>query len=193
MSLNKNLEYYLSLPWTKVLKKNSDGTYFAMIQELKGCMTEGDNEEDALKMIKDALKAWLECALDSDFTIPEPAIAEENMDKEYSGRFNVRVPKSLHKKLAELAKDDNVSLNQYIVFSLTSHIAIKFSEQESYLFPYNNFVTNKAFYSRSLNPLQCSNWSNMSDLTNKIINGPSKPDPKDVEIELKKLNSSNEG
>lgn len=37
---------------------------------------------------------------------------------EYSGKLNIRIPKSLHKRLAEAAKLDNVSLNQYILYKL---------------------------------------------------------------------------
>lgn len=37
---------------------------------------------------------------------------------EYSGKLNIRIPKSLHCHLAELAKADGVSLNQYILYKL---------------------------------------------------------------------------
>lgn len=37
---------------------------------------------------------------------------------EYSGKLNIRIPKSLHYRLAELAKEDGVSLNQYILYKL---------------------------------------------------------------------------
>uniref|UniRef100_UPI0028EEFD6B toxin-antitoxin system HicB family antitoxin n=1 Tax=Selenomonas noxia TaxID=135083 RepID=UPI0028EEFD6B len=40
-------------------------------------------------------------------SIPEPAHEED-----YSGRFNLRLPKSLHKDLALTAKMEGVSLNQ---------------------------------------------------------------------------------
>lgn len=37
---------------------------------------------------------------------------------DYSGRLNIRIPKSLHQKLSQEAKDDGVSLNQYILYKL---------------------------------------------------------------------------
>ena len=37
---------------------------------------------------------------------------------EYSGKFNVRLPKSLHQALSESAERDGVSLNQYVVMLL---------------------------------------------------------------------------
>jgi hypothetical protein len=41
--------------------------------------------------------------------IPEPSYPEE-----YSGKFNLRIPRSLHRQLAESAERDGVSLNQYV-------------------------------------------------------------------------------
>lgn len=38
--------------------------------------------------------------------------------EDYSGRLNIRIPKSLHQKLSRQAKDDGVSLNQYILYKL---------------------------------------------------------------------------
>lgn len=37
---------------------------------------------------------------------------------DYSGRLNIRIPKSLHQKLSQDAKNDGVSLNQYILYKL---------------------------------------------------------------------------
>lgn len=112
--MNKNITYYLQLQYTIRLKKNSDGSYFAEIEELPGCMTEGDTEEEALVMIEDAKKAWLEAALARKVSIPEPTTDE------YSGKFNLRVPKSLHRQLAYKAKQENVSLNTFIITTLAS-------------------------------------------------------------------------
>lgn len=36
----------------------------------------------------------------------------------YSGRLSVRIPRSLHKQLAELAGIEGVSLNQYVLYKL---------------------------------------------------------------------------
>ena len=36
----------------------------------------------------------------------------------YSGRISVRVPKSLHRNLAQSAKDEGISLNQFILYKL---------------------------------------------------------------------------
>jgi predicted RNase H-like HicB family nuclease len=70
-SMEKDIKYYLSLPYTKVLIEDEDGSVFAKIEELHGCMTVGDNQEEALEMLEDALCAWLEVALEMGKKIPE--------------------------------------------------------------------------------------------------------------------------
>ncbi len=69
---NKRLEYYLSLPYTIELTPDEDGFWFAEIPLLEGCMTNGSSREDALTMIDDAKRAWLETALTLNIPIPEP-------------------------------------------------------------------------------------------------------------------------
>ena len=39
-------------------------------------------------------------------------------NQEYSGKISVRVPKSLHRNLAQSAKDEGISLNQFILYKL---------------------------------------------------------------------------
>lgn len=38
------------------------------------------------------------------------------------GRFTLRMPKTLHNELEVLAKDEGVSLNQYIIYTLTQKV-----------------------------------------------------------------------
>lgn len=49
-----------------------------------------------------------------------PAIPLEEVKSayEFSGRLNIRIPKSLHCQLSQEAKRDGVSLNQYIIYKL---------------------------------------------------------------------------
>lgn len=66
-------------------------------------------------MLEDAEKCWLEAAIGGNYPIPEPVDTEA-----FSGRFNLRIPKSLHKKLAITAKEEGVSLNQLTLYLLAS-------------------------------------------------------------------------
>ena len=69
---SKDLEYYLSLPYTIELTPDDDGFWFAEIPLLEGCITNGTSLEDAAVMIWDARRAWLETALELGLIIPEP-------------------------------------------------------------------------------------------------------------------------
>ena len=109
----KNLEYYLGLPYRIVLYPAEEGGYAIEIPELPGCVSQGQTLEEAYEMIQDAKKGWIDLALQNGNPIPEPARAEE-----YSGKFNIRMPKSLHRILVAKAKEEKVSLNQYINYQL---------------------------------------------------------------------------
>lgn len=45
-------------------------------------------------------------------------LEEFKAQREYSGKLMLRIPKELHKELAEAAKRNGVSLNQYAVYKL---------------------------------------------------------------------------
>ena len=118
----KNLEYYLGLPYKIVLYTAEEGGYAIEIPELSGCVSQGQTLEEAYEMIQDAKRGWLDIALQDGETIPEPTRTEE-----YSGKFNIRVPKSLHRALVEKAKEENVSLNQYINYQLARGVGHPFN------------------------------------------------------------------
>jgi len=108
-----DINHYMSLPYTIELIREDTTTWFARVAELPGCMTEGDSAEDAAAMIQDAMAGWIELALEDGRTIPEPKPLEE-----FSGKFVVRVSKSLHRDLVAAAAREEVSLNQFIATEL---------------------------------------------------------------------------
>ena len=57
---------------------------------------------------------------EADAEDPSEAITleEYRAQKEYSGKLMLRVPKDLHRDLAEAARRNGVSLNQYAVYKL---------------------------------------------------------------------------
>jgi predicted RNase H-like HicB family nuclease len=117
---NKPVDDLMKLPYTVEITLD-DGGYFAKIKELEGCMTVGDTTAAALAMIEDAKQARLTAAVEDGIEIPLP----ESMQAErYSGKFALRLPKSLHRQLAESAERDGVSLNQYLVTLLAERNAL---------------------------------------------------------------------
>jgi antitoxin HicB len=107
------IDAYLALPYTIELIREDDATWFARVVELPGCMTEGDSAADAAAMVQDAMTGWIELALADGRSIPQPSPRDE-----FSGKFVVRVPKSLHRDLVEAAAREQVSLNQFIATEL---------------------------------------------------------------------------
>jgi len=104
----KPVEYYLELTYPITLYQAEEGGYVAEIEDLPGCLTEGETLEEVSQRIEDARKGWIEAAYEDGVEIPIP-----RTDEEYSGRFLVRIPKSLHRHLAEQARYEGVSLNQH--------------------------------------------------------------------------------
>jgi predicted RNase H-like HicB family nuclease len=113
----KPLDFYLSLKYPVTLIPDETGGYAVEIEELPGCFSQGETVEEAMLMIDDARRLWLESAYEDGLDIPLPS-----NETEFSGKFNVRVPVSLHRKLHRLAGKEGVSLNQYVVYAL-SHMA----------------------------------------------------------------------
>lgn len=114
----KPIEYYLDLPYTIELVHDTSEpehpVWFAGVRELQGCMTEADSYDEAIRQIHDAMHVWLSDAVESGHPIPEPKGEEE-----FSGKFSVRLPKSLHRDLVDRAEREGVSLNQYITSVLS--------------------------------------------------------------------------
>lgn len=111
----KDLNYYMGLNYKiEVLKAEEDSGYVLNCPELKGCVTCADTIEQGLEMMEDAKKCWFSACLEDNIEIPEP-----NDVKEYSGQFKIRIPKSLHKSLAERSKNEGVSMNQYCLYLLS--------------------------------------------------------------------------
>lgn len=107
--MEKTLAYYLALPYTIELVPDPDGGWFVSVKELPGCMSQGETQDEALEMIRDAMEGWIAVALEDGMKIPEPRTLED-----YSGKFVVRMPRSLHRALVERAAEEDTSLNQYV-------------------------------------------------------------------------------
>jgi antitoxin HicB len=108
----KKLEEYLKLPYTiEIIQDFNEENpgWVARVVELPGCFTESDTFEGLQAMLEDAMRLWIATALEDGLPIPEP----RDLDS-YSGKFIVRVPKSLHRQLAEQAQREDISLNQYV-------------------------------------------------------------------------------
>lgn len=80
-------------------------------------MSEGKTEKEALKNLGDAMRGWLEVALEDGEAIPEPLGS-----RAFSGKFVVRVPRTMHRDMAKRAEVEGVSLNQVVVAALAKEV-----------------------------------------------------------------------
>ena len=116
-AITKDLDYYMNLPYSVTVqyyKDDGDGYYFSRVLELDGCQSDGDTHEEALESLREAMEGYLEVKLERGDHIPEPM-----PDGGYSGKFLLRLPKSLHYRLAIEAEKEGVSLNQYALYKLS--------------------------------------------------------------------------
>jgi antitoxin HicB len=129
----RSAEDYTNLPYTIEVVRDNDPEnrgWVASVAELPGCITQAESFEELGEMIEDAMSAWIEVALTDGLSIPEPRPLEA-----YSGKFVVRVPKSLHRELVEAADHDGVSLNSFVNTSLATVIGgrnLRISPSERY-------------------------------------------------------------
>ncbi len=73
-------------------------------------MSDGETIEEAIANGEDAKRGWIAAMREAGRPIPPPSVeAVEN----YSGKWQLRAPKSLHRRLAERAKHEGVSLNTW--------------------------------------------------------------------------------
>lgn len=122
MKQTKTIEYYLSLPYRlEIIPDKEEGGYGARYPELPGCITCGETLDSVACNAEDAKNAWLLAAMEDGIEIPEPAKDDAS---QYSGQFKLRIPKALHKALAEHAKREGISMNQYCMYLLSRNDAL---------------------------------------------------------------------
>lgn len=113
----RTLDEYLDLPYTIAIVHDRDDEgaegYVAEVKELPGVISQGETIEAAAASVRDAMIGWLSVALEDGIEIPEPRDPTT-----YSGRFLLRIPRSLHAELARRAEEEGVSLNQFVATTL---------------------------------------------------------------------------
>lgn len=114
----KDLSYYMSLDYTVVVnqvKEDNTSYYYGKIAELDGCQTTADTIEELFIELEEVKKDHLELKLEYNDPIPEP-------NEMPSGKIVLRMPKTLHWRLAGEAKEEGVSLNQYMIYKLSQSL-----------------------------------------------------------------------
>lgn len=116
----KTLNEYLKLPYRmEIVEDQEEGGFVVSYPDLPGCISCGETIADAVANAADAKRAWLEAAMEEGIAIHEPESLEQ-----YSGQFKLRLPRSLHRSLAEHSQREGISMNQYCVYLLSRNDAM---------------------------------------------------------------------
>ena len=116
----KTFEHYMENFYRiEIIEDKEEGGFVVSYPELPGCISCGETVESALEKAKDAKKEWIRAALEDGIEIQEPDSLEN-----YSGQFKLRIPRSLHRSLAEHSQREGISMNQYCVYLLAKNDAI---------------------------------------------------------------------
>ena len=107
--------YPLNIFWSA-----EDKGFIAEAPDLPGCSAWGETEAEAAREAQDAVAAWLQAARAARRTIPKASVAAPVSS--YSGKFPVRVPRSLHARVAREAEQQGVSLNQWAASKLAQQV-----------------------------------------------------------------------
>ena len=84
------------------------GGYLIEFPDLPGCMSDGATVEEAIANGAEAKRDWMAAMRQAGRALPPPTV---DATEAYSGKWVVRTPKSLHRGLAERAREEGVSLN----------------------------------------------------------------------------------
>lgn len=101
----------------KIQWSDEDEGYIATSPEFPGLSAFGETEEEALSEAKIARQLFIDDLLESGEELPLPQMAHE-----YSGQTRLRLSKTVHRVVAEMAASEGISLNQFIVDAVNERL-----------------------------------------------------------------------
>ena len=118
--IQSKVENYLNQKYAFIIERHEDGEkpyYSLRVLEFEGCMTTGDTIEEVACDIQDAMREWLQLNIKLGRVIPKPI-----RSRHYSGKVMLRMPPTLHESLMFRAAEQGVSLNRYLIASLSRNL-----------------------------------------------------------------------
>lgn len=103
--------------YTRMVKPDESGVFVATIREFPGCVADGDSIHEAISRLELAAESWIEAAREMGQSIPEPL-----QESEYSGKFALRLPRSMHKASVERAAVEGTSVNQLFLAAIATYL-----------------------------------------------------------------------
>jgi predicted RNase H-like HicB family nuclease len=117
MSQSRSAEDYMKFPYSRILVPDDNGGFAAEILEFPGCFAEGETADEAMKNLENAALSWIDATMEQGQDIPEPFSVQG-----YGGKIALRLPRTIHRKAAELAARDGTSLNQFLLSAISARI-----------------------------------------------------------------------
>ena len=105
--------YSFNIEWS-----DEDEEYIATCPAFPGLSAFGETEEEALKEAKIALEGFVDTHKANRMALPEPIVHEA-----VSGKFQLRLPKSLRRLAVRMAELESVSLNSYIADAVRARVS----------------------------------------------------------------------
>lgn len=102
----------------KKIDEDGQTLYQATVKELPDVGPYAENPQQAYELALEIIKTLNEMAAEEGRKFPAPSVTET----EFSGRFTLRLPKTLHRKAAQLSDSEGVSLNQYFVSMIAESV-----------------------------------------------------------------------
>lgn len=129
--MKNDLTYYMKLRYKTVITpipEDEGGGFEASIPQLGSYafIGEGETSGEALKDLEKTKREYFKEFMKKGIEIPEP----DEPTKEFRGDFLLRMPKFLHRDLYLAAKENEVSLNQYMNYLLTKSMTLDSLEKK---------------------------------------------------------------
>lgn len=103
----------LAYPFEIFRLGDEDGVGFlCQFPDFNESFSDGESVEEAIANAREALQETIAYLHELNRPIPKPS--RHAADEKWSGRFNTRIPKTLHGKLARRARNEGVSLNTLV-------------------------------------------------------------------------------
>jgi antitoxin HicB len=90
------------------MTEDEGGGYLIEFPDLPGCMSDGETVDEAIANGAEAKRDWIAAMHAAGRPVPPPTVEAA---ESYSGKWVLRTPRSLHRSLAERAREEGVSLN----------------------------------------------------------------------------------
>ena len=102
----------------KIIPDRESGYFAVRFPDFAGIVSGGYSLEEAIKNAQEALDLTIDTMKKHKMPLPKPKAR-------FSGQFNVRVPKDLHRELVRKAEEEGVSLNALVTYLLSQSVKTK--------------------------------------------------------------------